>query len=71
MTVVWTRYEDWDKLNSLTIEIPLSVPLSLPGPGNIYQIFCFSISVWIAFLTLEVLNHFPQHPALSLAEDGT
>lgn len=51
---------------------PLCFPLCLQGPANIHLAnICFSISVSIALLPCEVPNHNPQHPLLSLAEDGT
>ena len=51
------------------VQIPLYVPLSLSSPANIcLSNICFSISTWIAFLPFEVLNHYPQHPLLSLAK---
>ena len=54
------------------VQIPLYVPLSLSSPANIcLSNICFSISTWIAFLPFEVLNHYPQHPLLSLAEGGS
>ena len=50
---------------------PLCVPWSLHGPTNICLLhICFSIFMWIAFSPFEVPNHCPQHPLLSLAEDG-
>ena len=47
------------------------IPSSPSGPANIcLPNICFSISMWIAFLPCEVPNSHPQHPLLSLAEDG-
>lgn len=40
-------------------------------PTNIYlSNICFSISMWNTSFPFEVPNHYPQHPHLSLAEDG-
>ena len=50
---------------------PLCVLLSLHDPANIYlPNIVFSIFTWIAFLPSEVPKHYPQHPLLSLVEDG-
>ena len=54
------------------LEIRVHCILSSPsGSANIcLSNICFSISMWIAFLPCEVPNSYPQHPLLSLAEDG-
>ena len=47
------------------------VPLPLPGPASVcLPTICFSILTSTALLFCEVPNPHPQHPPVSLAEDG-
>ena len=48
-----------------------NVPLSLYGPEDIWlPNLCFSISMWIVFLPLEVPSHYTQYLFLFLTKDS-
>lgn len=49
---------------------PTLRPSLLDQQTFIYQSICFFISMWTAFLYLNLPHHYFQHPPLSSAEDG-